>query len=111
MHRTRSWVWLGAPQDFGMHAVGPEDSLFVRNTDGKALCGVNSTNIRGKEMYSFSTYQWCLILQKEWDVSSSRWFNTLVNSVTPLPVSVLEYCFRILFKDRITAEDGEPHLS
>lgn len=79
----------------------------MRNTDGKALCGVSSTNIRGKEIYSFSTYWWCLILQKECDVSSARWFNTLVDFIALM----LEYYFRIIFKDVITAEDGKPHLS
>lgn len=67
----------------------------MRNMDGKALCGVSSTNIRGKEIYSFSMYWWCLILQKECDVSSARWFNTLVDFITPLPEScwntILEY--------------------
>jgi len=40
-----------------MHAVGPENALFMRNMDGETLCRVNSTNIRGQEIYSYSIYQ------------------------------------------------------
>lgn len=50
------------------------------------------------------------ILQKECDVSSSRWLNILVNFITHRPMSVLKYKFKI-FKDKITIEDGKPHLS
>lgn len=99
LENTSAQKTLSAPKDFGMAALGLEGSLFMRNTDGKALCGVSSTNIRGKEIYSFSTYHWCLILQKECDVSSARWFNTLVDFITPLPLlswnTILEYCLKI----------------
>jgi len=52
-----------------------------------------------------------LILQKECDISSSRWLNILVDFVTCLPISVWKYYFKILFKDRIAVEDGKSHLS
>lgn len=94
-----------------MHAVDPEDALFMRNMDGETLCGISSANIRGQEFYSYSTCQGVLILQKKCDLSSSRWLNILVNFITRLPMSVLKYYFEILFKDRITVEDGKSHLS
>lgn len=65
--------------DFGVPGIIPHYlwEIWV----GKALCGVSSTNTRGKEIYSSSTYRWCLILQKECDVSSARWFNALVDFI------------------------------
>lgn len=51
MHRIQSWVGLNVAKAVGMHAVGPEDALFMRNMDGETLCGVNSTNNRGQEIH------------------------------------------------------------
>lgn len=79
-----------------MHAVDPEDALFIRNMDGETLCGVSSANIRWQEFYSYS--QCVLILQKECDLSSSRWLNILVNFITHLPMSVLKYYLEYYLK-------------
>lgn len=101
MENISAWNTLNVPKDFGMHAVGPEiiSNYLWEIWVGKALCGVSSTNIRGKEIYSFSAYRWCLILQKECDVSSARWFNTLVDFIAHLPMScwntILEHYFKI----------------
>lgn len=51
------------------------------------------------EIYSSSTYQWCLIPEKGWDVNSGGWFNTLVNFIAlswcQCWNSILEYCSKI----------------
>lgn len=65
----------------------------------------------GRKFILIACISGVLILQKEGGVSSSRWLNILVSFITCLPMSVLKYYFKILFKDRITVEDGKAHLS
>lgn len=65
----------------------------------------------GRKFFLVASMSDILIFQKECDVGSSRWLNILVNFTICLPMSVLKYNFKKLFKDRITVEDGKPHLS